>query len=96
MADQARSAVAKALAKKPTTKTLKARVEVKPADWFVQPESIYGGDALHKGNTKNTPLHCTTGFRVKKGSTYGYLTAGHCDLFWSDNSQQGARGATGK
>lgn len=37
--------------------------------------SVYGGGRL-EGSSIN--LLCTAGFKVKKGSTYGMVTAGHC------------------
>ncbi|MCP3935565.1 MAG: hypothetical protein GY708_09370 [Actinomycetia bacterium] len=41
-------------------------------------ETTYGGLQLETYN--GTTAACTTGFRVKKGSTVGYLTAGHCNF----------------
>lgn len=52
-------------------------VNVRDRSWFGDDQTLYGGDGLELVDGRNV---CTTAFRVKKGSQYGFLTAGHCSF----------------
>ena len=41
----------------------------------LQNDALQGGDNIYN---KATDSNCSIGFRAKKGTTYGYVTAGHC------------------
>jgi streptogrisin D len=59
----------------------KARIESIPGTLSVE---ISGGDAIYAGGSR-----CSLGFNVRSGSTYYFLTAGHCTNIsssWSNGS----------